>query len=156
LKTINSTPNTTKKSVRAIIRRPETKLFFCLFMILIVFLVAAPLGYALKSAYTFDRATYYQGQGGTVTVTITNDNPLFQWNIRTVAIQFDSQGNLWYSKDVNTNVAPGQSYTIAIDFSIDNNLVVGSNSFSIKYVGMFGDTHTIARGVLYISFPGCL
>jgi hypothetical protein len=126
----------------------KTKLFFCLF--LLVFLTATPLTYALKTAYNFDRATYYQGENGTVSVTITNDNPLFQWNIRTVAIQFDWQGNLWYSKDVNTNVASGQSYTVAIDFSIASNVGVGSHSFAIKYVGMFGDTNTIATGVLQV------
>lgn len=126
----------------------RAKLYFCLF--LIVFLTVTPFSYALKTAYNFDRATYYQGENGTVTVTIANDNPLFQWNIRTVAIQFDWQGNLWYSKDVNTNIASGQSYIVTIDFSIASNVGIGSHSFAIKYVGAFSDTNTIATGVLYV------
>jgi hypothetical protein len=109
-----------------------------------------PTVFALQTQYHFDKDTYYQGDNGVVTVTILNDNGLFQWNIRTVAIQFDWQGTLWYSKDVNTNIASGQSYSVDIDFSIENSVSVGSHSFQVKYVGAFGDTNTIASGVIYV------
>ena len=109
-----------------------------------------PFVQALSGQYTFDRSTYYQGENGTVTIALYNDNPLFQWYIDQVGIQFDWQQNVWFSKSVKQNIATGQSYTLSIDFGIENAVGVGAHTFAIKYVGAFGDTSTITTGTFYV------
>jgi hypothetical protein len=128
----------------------NARLLFFVFLALLLF--ELPFVNALKGQYTFDRATYFQGENGTVAITLYNDNPLFQWNIKEVGIQFDWQQpqNLWFSNTVNQNIASGQSYTISISFAIDNSVSVRSHSFAIKYVGAFHDTNTVVTGTLYV------
>lgn len=110
------------------------------------------LVHALTTHYTFDRGTYYQGEGGSVKVDLYNDNSLFQWTIKQVGIQFDWQKpqQTWYSNDVNTNIASGQSYSLTLNFGIDNSVTVGSHSFEIQYIGLFNDHNKIASGSLYV------
>lgn len=117
---------------------------------LALLLFELPYVQALTGQYSFDRGTYYQGESGTVTVTLYNDNPLLQWYIKQVGIQFDWQQNVWYSATVSTNIASGQSYTTSIGFSIDNSVSVATHSFAIKYVGAFDDTHSVVTGAFYV------
>ncbi len=111
-----------------------------------------PLAHAIQAQYSFDRSAYYQGENGTVTIILYNDNPLFQWYIRTAGIQFDWQKsqNIWFAKSVELNIASGQSYTLTVEFGIDNGVSVANHSFEIKYVGSFNDYNTVARGILYV------
>ena len=123
-----------------------------LFSVLAILLIELPFVHAIQAQYTFDHNNYYQGESGIVTITLYNGNPFFQWDIKQAGIQFDwqQQQNLWFFARVNQNIASGQSYTLSINFGINNNVNVGTHSFSIKYVGMFDDTHTVATGSFYV------
>jgi hypothetical protein len=114
--------------------------------------VSPTVVHALTAQYAFDRDTYYQGESGTVTIELYNDNPLFQWHINEVGIQFDWQipQKTWFATTVNTNIASGQSYSLTQNFAIDTGVAVGGHSFEIQYIGLFNDQHTIASGSLYI------
>ena len=122
------------------------------FSVLALSLIWLPFVYPIQARYRFDHSTFYQGESGIVTVTLYNDNPLFQWKIKQAGIQFDwqQQQHLWFFAQVNQNLASGQSYSLTITFGINNNVNVGTHSFSIKYVGMFDDTHTILTGTFYV------
>lgn len=119
---------------------------------LMLFTIPPTLVHALTAQYSFDRDTYYQGESGSVTLVLYNDNQLFQWHINDVGIQFDwqkAQKN-WYATTVNTNIASGQSYSVKLNFGIDSSVAVGGHSFEIQYIGLFNDQHTITSGSLYI------
>jgi hypothetical protein len=117
-----------------------------------LFTVPPTLVHALTAQYSFDRDTYYQGESGTVTVGLYNDNPLFQWHINEAGIQFDWQipQKTWFAIAANTNIASGQSYSLTLNFVIDTSVAVGGHSFEIQYVGIFNDRHTITTGSLYV------
>ncbi len=122
------------------------------FSVFVLLLIGMPFLHAIQAQYTFNQSTYYQGESGTVTITLYNENPLFQWKINQAGIQFDwqQQEHLWFFTQVNQNIASGQSYIFSINFRINENVNVGAHSFSIKYVGIFDDIHTVATGAFYV------
>ena len=105
----------------------------------------------ITGSLSWDASVYYQGDSGTVTFTLYNDNPLVQWYIKKVGIQFDwMQGGQAYLKDVGQNIASGSSASYSVLFSIGSLVTVGQHSFNIIYVGAFDDTHVIGSGSIYI------
>lgn len=116
----------------------------------VILLFQIPFVNALTGQYAFNKSTYKLGDYGMVRVTLYNDCPLFQWHIKEVDIQFDWEQDTKVFLTVNQNIAPGQSYSKSINFEIDSNVLVGLHSFSIKYVGLFNDRHTVVSGNIYV------
>ncbi len=100
----------------------------------------------------FDSSKYYQGDGGNVSFTLYNDNSLVEWHIKTVEIQFDwmVQSQTAYQNQVNQVVASGGSATYNVQFSIPTATSVGSHTYTVYYIGLFNDVHTLVSGTIYI------
>lgn len=95
---------------------------------------------------------YFQGDSGTVNITLYNNIALAQWYIKTIEIQFDwqIQSNIVYSTQVGQDIASGQSGTYNISFDIPSSINVGTHSYTIYYVGLFNDVHSLATGSFYV------
>lgn len=123
-------------------------------IILLLLCVNHTSAYALQlSGQSWNSNKYFQGDnGGTVTITLYNNVPLFQWYIKTVEIQFDwqVQSSYAYQTPVGQNIASGQSGTYSISFDVPSTVSVGNHSYTMYYVGAAGDMHSIATGSLFV------
>ncbi len=95
---------------------------------------------------------YYQGDGGNISLTLYNDNSLVEWYINTVTIQFDwmVSANTSYQTAVNQNIVSGGSGTYIVQFSIPTATSVGWHTYTVSYIGLYSDTHTLLTGNIYI------
>ena len=131
-------------------------------VLLLVAIVTFPKpSLALQVQQTFwSSNTYFQGDGGSVTVSLYGDSSscgcmgagVTQLYVEEVVMQFDWQRltNQSYSTKVGENLTVGSTTAYVIRISIPGNASVGPHDYTIYYVGQNKDTHSLAAGTLQI------
>lgn len=116
---------------------------------------------ALQVQQTFwSSNTYFQGDGGSVTVSLYGDSSscgcvtasVTQVYVEDVGMQFDWQrsSNQSHSTKVGENLTVGLTTAYVIRISIPANVSVGPHDYTIYYIGQHSDTHSLASGSLQI------
>jgi len=104
------------------------------------------------SSVNWDSNTYYQGDSGTLTITLYNSHP-YQICTKQFALYFDwlGQGSAFMSSSTPC-IATGQSYQFSIPFNVPASASVGQHSYDAFWVdqGFLLGTVTINSGYLYI------
>ncbi len=88
------------------------------------------------TSYSFDQPVYYQGDTGTLSVTLTNSNP-YQISTKQFFLQFDwqeTQNFVFNADSTGPNLANGISYTFIIHFSIPSDVAIGPHTFKVVWV----------------------
>jgi len=114
--------------------------------ILSLLCVSQVSAYALQlNSQRWSSDKYYQGDGGTVTISLYNDVSISQWYVKTLEIQFDwqVQSNDVYSTQVGEDIPLGHSSIYSVSFDVPPTVSVGSHSYTIYYVGTHNETNLL-------------
>jgi len=132
-------------------------LTFSLALLLILPLVASPIfGIPLKfitlRSIAFDRDFYYQGENGTASLHILNENPFQAIHIIEIGIQFDwlVQRQLWFRITPDEELSPQTSRIYQIPFFVHDNVSPGNHNYEIGYVGIFESWNSLKNGNIAI------
>lgn len=102
---------------------------------------------------SWSQTTLYQGDSGSVSVTLTN-NHSYQICTKQVYLQFDwmVQQNLVYPSPDTPCIATGQSHTFTMSFTVQPTVVVGPHTYNIVWVdqGFLLGSVTISSAVINI------
>jgi hypothetical protein len=101
--------------------------------ILIMLTIIAPVS-AIQTQVSLDRTYYYPGETGIVSVTFFNEQLQSSWNASQIGVHFDwMKINTWFSLP-SIVMSPGGVATVAVPFSVPNDVTAGDHSFSIQYI----------------------
>lgn len=104
---------------------------------------------------SFDQSRYYQGDSGSLTVTIVNNHSSYQITTKQCYLQFDWQQtqNLVYDSGATPIIASGSSYTFSFSFSIPDSVAIGIHSFKVVWVdnGILLGSVVVATGSINVG-----
>jgi HEPN domain-containing protein len=132
----------------------KLKITLSLIMVLVVSLFS-PLIFAQQAtSSSFDKGVYYQGDNGSLSVTIFNNHASYQISTKQCYLQFDWQQsqNLVYDSGATPIIASGATYTFSISFSIPSNMAIGYHQYKVVWVdkGILLGSVVVQTGSLYV------
>ncbi|MCX6815820.1 MAG: hypothetical protein NT120_03135 [Candidatus Aenigmarchaeota archaeon] len=122
-------------------------------MTVIAFLFAISAVHAQTATASWDSSTYYQGDGGTLTVTVYNSHS-YQICPKQVYLQFDWQQaqNTVYPSPNTACIATGQSQQFVISFGIPSSTTIEQHLYNVKWIdnGILIGSPTLSSGSLMV------
>ena len=120
------------------------------------FLFTRQISAQIENGGSFNKDKYYQGEPGTITITIFNDHNDRVIRTKTLYLQFDWQNSGdYFASYENPDLLFGSSYTFTINFNIPQNTSVGNHVYRIVWVDkiILFDNITVKSGSLYVHDP---
>lgn len=136
--------------MRYLDRRPLAAI---LMLVLVTFVGGVPASFAqTPTSVSFNKATYFQGDSGSISVTIRNDHS-YQICTKETYLQFDwqqAQKTAFVDSSDTSCIGSGNSFTFTISFSVPADESVGQHSYTFHWVDqgfLLGDQQVISSSL---------
>ena len=131
----------------------KLKLIITLIIIIVSSLLARQINAQIETGSSFNKDDYYQGDVGTMTITILNNHNASTIGKSGCYLQFDWQySSSYFESNATPDLPFGSSYAFTINFNVPQDVAVGNHTYEVVWVdkGFLYRIVTVKSGFLYI------